>query len=374
MAPGTLTREAGTLDLVLGAVKDGGLSNFIEPRRHLNFKHMSRSGLMVCTAAALALKDAQFHPGEQTLERTGIIMGTAFGGVQSMLKFNADVRAKGPSAVNPIIFPDTVSNAPAGYAAIAFGTLGMNATLSTGFSSGLRALRVAYEQVASGSLMAALAGGYDELIPDLCHYWQTTGALSHQGSASCPIDSHRNGFYPGEGAVVLLLEKRTSAEQRGAAAIYGELLGFGSCQSTQANESPQQVKKCTMQRALANARVKAVDVAAVFASANGSVDADNEEALAIGDLFGPETPVSAIKSYTGECMAAAGPAAVTAALFALRERIIPGIPGLSKKWKQSEHSNVGRQYKNGRPQILRDQRLWFGFSGESLSRWPFGKT
>lgn len=328
-ASGTLARESGKLDLVLGAVKDEGLSNFIEPRRHLNFKHMSRSGLMVCASAALALKDAHFHPSEQTLERTGIIMGTAFGGVQSMLKFNADVRAKGPSAVNPIIFPDTVSNAPAGYAAIAFGTQGMNATLSTGFSSGLRALRVAYEQVASGSLVAALAGGYDELIPDLCHYWQTSGVLSANGSASRPFDSHRNGFYPGEGAVVLLLETRANAEQRGAQ-IYGQLLGFGSCQSESASQCAQQMKKCTMQRALANARVNAADIAAVFSSANGSVDADRDEAIAISDLFGPATPVAAIKSYTGECMGAAGPASVTAALFALRKKIIPGVPGFAK--------------------------------------------
>ena len=199
-----LRRETGSVHLLLGSVKDEDLPSCIEPRRHLNFKHMSRSGTMVCAAAGLATKDARFSPSEHLLQRTGIVMGTAFGGMQSMLKFNADVRTKGPNAVNPIIFPDTVSNAPAGYAAIAFGMMGMNATLSTGFSSGIRAIRVAYEQVASGNLEAALAGGYDELIPDLCHYWQISGSLSPAypdgDMISAPFDSQRNGFHPGEGA------------------------------------------------------------------------------------------------------------------------------------------------------------------------------
>jgi len=333
VAPKTLPRENGAIDVLVGAVNDEDLPKFIHPKRHLNFKHMSRSGVMVCAAAALAIKDGQFEPSAQTIEQTGIVTGTAFGGIQSMLKFNADVRAKGPSAVNPIIFPDTVSNAPAGYAAIAFGMQGMNATLSTGFSSGLRAIRIAYEQVASGGLEAAFAGGYDELIPELCHYWQSTGAMSSDQTdglpSSRPFDVNRNGFYPGEGAVILLLERRSTAEQRGAA-IHGELLGFGSCQSNQTAESGRiGAQGCTMQRALVNAGLKPSEIAAVFASANGSVIADRDEALAIAGLFGPSTPVAAVKSFTGECMAAAGPASVSAALLALRQKKVLGIPGLA---------------------------------------------
>jgi len=331
VAPKTLARENGAVEGIVGAVNDEDLPKFIQPKRHLNFKHMSRSGVMVCAAAALAIKDGRFEPSAQTLEQTGIVMGTGFGGIQSMLKFNADVRAKGPSAVNPIIFPDTVSNAPAGYAAIAFGMQGMNATLSTGFSSGLRAIRVAYEQVASGGLAAAFAGGYDELIPELCHYWQSTGAMASDHTdgilAARPFNANRNGFYPGEGAVVLLLERRSTASQRGAA-IHGELLGFGSCQSNQTSEpGALGAQRCTMQRALANAGIKASEIAAVFASANGSVLADRDEALAIASIFGPDTPVTAIKSLTGECMAAAGPASVSAALWALNKKKVPGIPG-----------------------------------------------
>jgi 3-oxoacyl-[acyl-carrier-protein] synthase II len=331
IGPAVLTRQTGEeLKLLLGTVKDDVLPDCVESRRHLNFKHMSRSGLMVCAAASLATKDGKFSPSEQTLERTGIVTGTAFGGMQSMLKFNADVRAKGPSAVNPIIFPDTVSNAPAGYAAIAFGMLGMNATLSTGFSSGLRALRVAHEQVASGNLAAALAGGYDELIPDLCVYWKNNGSLSKANSenpaSSFPFDEKRNGFYPAEGAVMLLLERRDTAEQRGAD-IYGELLGFGSCQSSSEGAMGQDIRRCTMQRALSDAKVQSTDIAAVFASANGSVDGDREEALAIRSIFGAGTPVTAIKAYTGECMAASGPASVVAALMALRDKVMPNIPG-----------------------------------------------
>ena len=327
---GTLDCGGQTMKVVFGAVNDDALPACIEARRHLNFKHMSRSGMMVCAAAGLALKDGHFTPDESALERTGIVMGTAFGGIQSMLKFNADVREKGPSAVNPIIFPDTVSNAPAGYAAIAFGIRGMNATLSTGFASGFRALRAASEHVASGNLLAALAGGYDEIIPHLCQYWESVGELSKShndaGFESNPFDSRRDGFHPGEGAVVLLLEQKATAKQRGAA-IYGEILGFGACQSSQN-------MKEAMLGALSEARMEPSDIAVVFASANGSIDADRDEAEAIHQIFGADTPVSAVKGYTGECIAAAGPAAVAAALFSLRSKTAPGIPGLKKCCKE----------------------------------------
>ena len=257
-------------------------------------------------------------------------MGTAFGGIQSMLKFNSDVREKGPSVVNPIIFPDTVSNAPAGYAAISFGLMGMNATLSSGAASGLTAIRLAYEQVANGGLAAALAGGYDELIPHLCHYWKTSGKLSNSfsdnGPGSIPFDARRDGFYPGEGAVIVLMERKSMALERGAH-IYGELLGFGSSQSTD-RTGPFESKRNAMSEALKDSAVNPSAVGAVFASANGSLQGDIEEAAAIEALLGFDTPVSAVKSLTGETMGAGGPASLTAALSTLNRRCVPGIPKL----------------------------------------------
>lgn len=325
---GVLEFEGESLSLARAPVAEGNLPAFIEPRRHLNFTYMSRSGVMMCAATSLAAKDANFLPDQETLERSGIVMGTAFGGVQSMLKFNAEVRAKGPTAVNPIVFPDTVSNAPAGYAAIAFGLMGMNATLSTGFSSGLEALSVAAEQVVCGELDAAFAGGYDELCPSLCQYWRRTGELAvalENGCASVPFDSRRTGFCPGEGAVVLLVERRSSADRRGAA-IYGELRGWGTFLSG--------VKRCgvdsrsaAMRSALEDAEAEPGDISGIFASANGSVVGDREEALALSAIFGPRSPVAALKGSIGECMAAAGPAAVAASLLALQNGSLPGIPG-----------------------------------------------
>src|SRR5262249_62265227 len=61
----------------------------------------------------------------------------------------------------------------------------------------------------------------------------------------------------------------------------------------------------------------------VSAPASSSREADFLEGAAIGELLGPEVPVTAVKSMVGECMRASGALQTAAALVALTSGTIP---------------------------------------------------
>ena len=76
------------------------------------------------------------------------------------------------------------------------------------------------------------------------------------------------------------------------------------------------------------------DVSCISASANGSVRADSDEALAIKSLLnggGPEVPVTAIKSMIGETLGASGALQAIDLVETLRNGTLPGIRGLEQK-------------------------------------------
>ena len=48
------------------------------------------------------------------------------------------------------------------------------------------------------------------------------------GAAYLPFDARANGYVPGEGGAIILLENLEQAQQRGVPQIYGEVVGYGA--------------------------------------------------------------------------------------------------------------------------------------------------
>jgi 3-oxoacyl-[acyl-carrier-protein] synthase II len=306
----------------------------LPPNRRLNPRSASRSAIMLCVAVSLAVVDSGLVLEKTTDDNVGIAVGTAFGSLQASLDFIMDIRKNRGAQANTQLFPNTVSNSQAGHAAIVFGIKGRNTTLSTGFSSGLEALREAVESIKYGDVDVVFAGGYDELCIMPCNHWFQKNELAvvHDANEifSVPFDKQRYGFSPGEGAVVLTLERRSHAEARGAT-IYGRLAGWSSisCGAHKDHVSASEIK--LMQNALSIADVDFADLSCIFLSANGSRAGDFYEAEALDYLAKKSCycpPVTALKAYIGECAAVAGPASVATALLTLQNKYVPGIPEL----------------------------------------------
>ncbi|MFQ6094241.1 MAG: beta-ketoacyl-[acyl-carrier-protein] synthase family protein, partial [bacterium] len=193
-------------------------------------KYLSRSAQLACAATALALEDAALDLSAVDPPEVGVVIGTAFGNVNSMIAFDKEAWLEGPRFVNPMTFPNTVVNSPAGYISVLFGLTGLNATISTGRSSSLEALKYAAECLKRGEARVVLAGGCEELS-EFVHLGflkagQLSGSKGDGIEKPAPLDRRRNGFVLGEGAVILSLERSDHAQSRGAH-ILAEIAGYG---------------------------------------------------------------------------------------------------------------------------------------------------
>lgn len=160
-------------------------------------------------ACAQALKDTQLELNDEVRDRTGILLGTAFGCFESNTLFDQYTQGEDRrlSGVSPLYFKSTVPNAAAGWASILLKLRGVNATFTSGPMAGAEALAHAYDLIADGATDLILAGGLDRLLP-----------------MNILLDTFGDSI-PAEGAGVLALESMSRAVARGAS-VYARLEGY----------------------------------------------------------------------------------------------------------------------------------------------------
>jgi len=301
-----------------------------------NLRRMDKLSLMTTAAARLALEDAGIVVDAGNRDRIGMILGTSFGPTDVTARLAEILIMKGPALVNPSIVPNTVMNAPAGHASIELGFRGVNTTVTHYAISAETALAYAVSEIRRGTADYILAGGADILSPFYYEALTRFRALSplDGGPEGCkPFDLGRNGTVAGEGSGFLLIERRASAMQR-SRQPYCEITGLGMGSSpTAATDWPRDPAgiKRTVLRALASAGLRAEDIQAVSAAANGGIILDAAEAEAYSELFAgtKESPwITSLKGAIGESFSGGGIRACALALSIEKGALTPVI-GLS---------------------------------------------
>ncbi|MEM6795377.1 MAG: beta-ketoacyl synthase N-terminal-like domain-containing protein [Acidobacteriota bacterium] len=305
-----------------------------DPREYLvggKLRPLDRVGRMVISAARLALESADL-PAEACLEREiGLVLGTMFCSVHTIVAFDQRALEAGPKYVRPFDFANTVINAAAGQTAIWHRLRGVNSTLAGGTAAGLEALAYAADLIRTGRSEIVLAGGSDELCCESYLSFQRTGQLG--AGQPVPFDERSDGFALSEGAALLVLESENSARERGAqilATLEGHASGFDPSRGRDADESRRYIAR-TLGLAMHDAGVDSAGIDAVSSSANGLPDHDRREALGLRDAFrGRSSPVptSAVKAMLGEALGASGALQSLSLLESLRSGVLPGIPQL----------------------------------------------
>lgn len=314
----------------------GALVGPHDPRRvipALSLRRLDPNSRFSVLAAAQALENARLA----ARERTGIVLGTNSAGIGPVAEFLGAIHAGGGAAAPPILFPYTVANAPASQCALHLGLRGPNLTIVQKEGSSCGAIVTASRIVASGGAEALVAGGADDLVPQVYEAYDRIGVLSRDGRArggtaeGCrPFDASRNGMVLGEGACFLLLEPEPSARSRGArvlAVVEGAALGRAPVAPHGLPRDPAPLAR-TILRAIASAGVEPGGIDAVFASADGSPGLDAVEAAALRIAFeGAPPPATSVRGAIGES-GAGGAVSAAAACFALASGLIPGTAGL----------------------------------------------
>jgi 3-oxoacyl-[acyl-carrier-protein] synthase II len=285
-------------------------------------------------AAEMAVRDSGWAPDdEEGRLRTGVMIGSGIGGLQSIAETSLLIKEKGPRRVSPFFIPGALINLISGQVSIKHGFKGPNHSVVTACSTGAHAIGDAARLIMTSDADVMVAGGAEAAICEIgiagfnaCKALSTKRADEPE-KASRPYDADRDGFVMGEGAGIVVLEEYEHAKARGAK-IYAEVLGYGlsgdAYHITAPSEDGEGGERA-MRAALAKADLEpsALD----YINAHGtSTMADVIELGAVermmGDAAGTVTMTST-KSATGHLLGAAGAIEAIFTVLAIRDQVAP---------------------------------------------------
>jgi 3-oxoacyl-[acyl-carrier-protein] synthase II len=296
---------------------------------------LDRSARLLSVAAHMALTDLGLAPreGNGGDPDIGLICATMFGGLHSIVSFDWSGLEDGPNYVNPMEFPNTVINSPAGQAAIKHRLGGVNSTICAGLASGLYALHYAAEFLRFGRAKILLAGGVEELCEESYLGTGKMGMASPSGRPR-PFAADRDGTVIGEGSALWLMTTAETARARGMQS-WLEVGGFGSAHdaaSISAYHLRAEGATAAMQQALESAGIGPQQVSVIIAGASGSRGGDEMELRALRNVFADRLgaiPICAPKAAMGETLGASGAFAALVGGLALTRQSAPPTAGFS---------------------------------------------
>jgi 3-oxoacyl-[acyl-carrier-protein] synthase II len=302
-----------------------------DPERWMTTKEArqaDRFAQFAVAVAAMALDDAgaiTADPG-----RSGVVMGTGVGGLQSLETQILIYGEKGPRRVSPRLVPMMMSNAGAANVSIRLGWHGPSETITTACAAGAHSIGHAARLVASGRCDVAIGGASEAGMTGVgMAAFANMTALSTSGN-SRPFDVRRDGFVITEGAGALVLEAWDHAVARGAH-IYGELAGSASTADAHHITAPipggSGAAAC-MQLAMEDAQVTTGQIGHINTHGTSTPLNDRAEADAITKVFGASSPpVTSTKGITGHGLGACGAIEAVAVVLSIAEALIPPTSG-----------------------------------------------
>lgn len=310
--------------------------------------------------ALVAADEALAMAGPGLPAGTGVIIGSAAGGIGTWEDNYRAVFAEGRNRVPPLTVPRLMINAAASQVAMRHGLTGPSFAVSSACASASHALGLAFRMVRDGAAPAMLAGGSEAM---LCFggikAWEGLRVLSPDGCR--PFSARRNGMVMGEGAGVFVIERAPDARARGARPL-AEIAGFGMTADAADMVLPSgEGAVAAMRAALAEAGLSPGGVGYVNAHGTGTRVNDRIEAGAIRAVFGPSAPaVSATKPMHGHAIGASGAIELLACLLALREGIIAPTLNLDEPDPECELDHVANVARRARVDAALSNAFAFG--------------
>jgi 3-oxoacyl-[acyl-carrier-protein] synthase II len=330
IGPITLFDATGFETQIAGEVKG------FDPTALLGRKEARRMDRVTQLAVAAAI-EAVSHSGlaisDANRDRIGAYVGSGIGGMGTLVAEAEVLRVKGPRRVSPFLIPMMLPDTPGAQIALHFGIRGPNLGLTSACATAGNAIGEAVELIRHDRAEVMLAGGAEAgIIPISVAGFNAMGALSTRNdsptTASRPFDKTRDGFVPGEGAAVLVLEALDHAQARGAT-ILAEILGYGITNDAYHVSAPPEDGAgaiACMKLALKQAALATTDIHYLNAHGTSTPLNDKSETAAVKALFGEyayRLPMSSTKSMTGHLLGAAGAVEAVFSVLSLRTGILP---------------------------------------------------
>ena len=290
-----------------------------DPTQYMDRKEARRYDLFAqygLGAAQQAVAQSGLEGKFPAPERTGVLIGSGIGGMQT---FEDNCRAfieKGPDRVSPFFVPMFIPDIAAGLVSIRYGLKGPNYATVSACASSAHAIGESYRYIRDGIADAMVCGGAEAAITGLAvAAFNNMKALSTRNDdpekASRPFDGDRDGFVLGDGAGMVVLEALEHAEARGAV-ILGEVIGYGLSGDAHHITSPPdngEGAQLAMRMCLKDGLIDPAEVDYINAHGTSTQQGDVAETRAVKAVFGDharKVVFNSTKSMTGHLLGAAG--------------------------------------------------------------------
>jgi len=344
-----------------------------DPAQFMDKKEARRNDLFIqfgLAATQIALKDSGLPTDKPLGERVGVIVGSGMGGLATLEDTHLTAVNKGHRRVNPFFIPSIIVNLVGGQISIRYGAAGVNFAPVSACATGNHAIGEGMRHIQHGDIDVCITGGAEATITLLgISGFTAARALSERNddpaTASRPFDKDRDGFVPGEGSGILVIEELEHAKKRGAR-IYCELTGYSATADAfhittpSGNGAERAMRLCLQDSGLAPEEVQYVN-----AHGTSTPVGDIAETKAIKNVFGDWAKkglmVSSTKSMTGHLLGAAGGVEAAFSALALQQGVIPPTINL-----QNPDPECDLDYVPNEPREVRIDSVLsnsFGFGG-----------
>jgi 3-oxoacyl-[acyl-carrier-protein] synthase II len=340
-------------------------------------RKMGKFIVIAMAAAAQAIEDSGWAPtDEESLERTGVMIGSGIGGLQVIYDGSVLLSELGYRRLTPYFIPACLINMASGHVSMKYGYKGPNHSVVTACSTGAHAIGDASRLVAYGDADVIIAGGTEAAVSRMgiagfCSCRALSTKYNDAPENACrPWDKDRDGFVMGDGAGIVVLEEYEHAKKRGAK-IYAELVGYGMSGDAHHITSPPPDGNGgfrAMRNALKRAGLNPEDIDYINAHGTSTPVGDEIELNAVKRLFHnskDDLCMSSTKSSIGHLLGAAGGVEAIYSILAMNNGVIPPTLNLDNP---SEGFDI-----NLVPKVAQEKKLnavmsnSFGFGGTNAS-------
>ena len=358
---------------IAGSINDDEISKeIVSPRDQRKVDRFITLGLI---AAHEAFKDSGFEVNEVSSLRSGVMVGSGIGGLDTIYKNSSILDNQGIRKISPFFIPSSLINLLSGHISIKYNLKGPNSSPVTACATGTHAIGDSYNLIKNGKADLMVCGGAEAAICPLgIAGFSAARALcdtyNHEPTkGSRPWDKDRSGFVMGEGAGVLVLEELELAKKR-SAKIYGEIKGYGLSGDAYHITKPSSDGNGgfrAMEMALLESNLNTDDINYVNAHGTSTPVGDMIELSAVERLFSSNKNLfmSSNKSAIGHLLGAAGAVEAVFSFKSLENNILPPTlnldnPDILTNINLVPHQSINKEISN----IISNS---FGFGGTNAS-------
>ena len=347
------------------SIKIGGQVHNFEPETVFNRQQLAlydRFTQFTLLAAKEALKQSGLVFSGDLAARSGVVLGTAGGGVSTWDDNYRTVYEDGKNRVHPFVVPKLMNNAAASHISMAYNLKGPIFTVSTACASSNHAMAQAFQAVRSGLSPAMITGGSESM---LCFggvkAWEGLRVMSRD--ACRPFSANRNGMVQGEGAAIFVFEELEQAKSRGAE-ILAEVIGFSmSSDATDIVMPSKQGAARAIGGVLKDAGLNPQDVGYINAHGTGTAANDKTECAAVADVFGQHADhlmISSTKSMHGHLIGGTGAVELLACIMAVRDGVIAPTIGYQEPDPECALDVVPNEAREQKVEVALSNAFAFG--------------